>query len=217
MNLEAEKLAKKIWDYHHMNQKLEKADVILVLGSHDLVVAEYAANLFLAGWAPLIVFSGGLGQITSKLWDKPEAEVFAEIAIKQGIPRDKILIENKSTNTGENILFTRRLLKEKGVEINSCIAVQKPYMERRTWATLKKLWPELKITVTSPDIPFEEYAIYKHRVATKGFIDVLVGDLQRIREYPSKGFQIPQEIPDDVWDAYEKLVALGYTKHLVKE
>jgi hypothetical protein len=42
----------------------------------------------------------------------------------------------------------------------------------------------------------------------------MVGDLQRIRIYPSRGFQIEQEIPDDVWQAFEKLVELGYDRHL---
>lgn len=44
----------------------------------------------------------------------------------------------------------------------------------------------------------------------------MVGDLQRIKEYPAKGFQIEQEIPDEVWSAYETLVAAGYDKHLIK-
>jgi len=41
-------------------------------------------------------------------------------------------------------------------------------------------------------------------------------DLQRIRLYPQKGFQIAQHIPDDVWHAYESLVAAGYGKHLIE-
>jgi len=41
--------------------------------------------------------------------------------------------------------------------------------------------------------------------------------LQRIKAYPAKGFQIYQEIPADVWDAYEQLVSAGYDKHLMKE
>jgi hypothetical protein len=45
----------------------------------------------------------------------------------------------------------------------------------------------------------------------------MVGDLQRIRLYPEKGFQIHQDIPDDVWDAYEELVKAGYTKYLIPE
>ena len=48
-------------------------------------------------------------------------------------------------------------------------------------------------------------------------INIMVGDLQRIKVYPERGFQIPQEIPSNVWAAYEALVAAGYDRHLVKE
>ena len=44
----------------------------------------------------------------------------------------------------------------------------------------------------------------------------MAGDLQRIREYPAKGFQIHQDIPDNVWQAFERLVALGFDGHLIK-
>lgn len=99
-------LANKLWDYHHVNQSLEKSDCILVLGSHDLRVAERGAELFLQGLAPYIIFSGGLGNFTKEIWDESEADKFATVAINMGVPHDAILIENKSTNTGENILFT---------------------------------------------------------------------------------------------------------------
>ncbi len=44
----------------------------------------------------------------------------------------------------------------------------------------------------------------------------MVGDLQRIKVYPEKEFQIYQEIPEDVWAAYEVLIRVGYDKHLIK-
>ena len=43
----------------------------------------------------------------------------------------------------------------------------------------------------------------------------MVGDLQRIREYPARGFQVAQDIPDDVWAAFETLVAAGFDRHLI--
>ena len=46
-------------------------------------------------------------------------------------------------------------------------------------------------------------------------ISIMVGDLQRIKLYPEKGFQIHQEIPRDVWSAYEELVKAGYNQRLV--
>ncbi|MDH5602767.1 MAG: YdcF family protein [Cyclobacteriaceae bacterium] len=210
-----ESLARKLWDYHHVNHALEKSDCILVLGSHDTRVAERGAELYLEGWAPLLVFSGGLGNLTLGIWDEPEADKFAAIAIKMGVPEDAILIENKSTNTGENILFTRELLKQKGLDPGQFIVVQKPYMERRSYATFSKRWPEKKLIVTSPRLSFDQYP--NEEITREDVIHIMTGDLQRIRLYPEKGFQIYQEIPGEVWEAYEELVNRGYTKNLTKE
>jgi uncharacterized SAM-binding protein YcdF (DUF218 family) len=131
-------LAKKLWDYHHMHHALEKADCILTLGSHDLRVAERAAQLYLEGWAPIMIFSGGLGNFTKEMWTETEADKFAAIALNMGVPEASILVENKSTNTGENILFTQQLLARKNLDPRSFIVVQKPYMERRSYATFKQ-------------------------------------------------------------------------------
>ena len=208
---EVERLAKIIWDYHLMRHKLQKADAIVVLGSYDLRVAERGADLFLAGWAPLLVLSGGYGNFTPKEWGKPEAEKFAEVAMGMGVPPEKILIENKSSNTGENVAFTREILRANGIVVRKIIAVQKPYMERRTYATFKKVWPEIDVLVTSPQISFEDYPV--GYVPEKKIIGAMVGDLQRIKSYPEKGFQIAQEIPVDVWDACERLASAGYTNY----
>ena len=211
-------LVERVWHYHHMNHELAKADVIVVLCSHDTVVAERGAQLFLEGWAPLLVFSGGLGGITRHLWKDPEADRFARIAIDMGVPGDCILIENRSTNTGENVAFTRDLLAARGIDPASFILVQKPYMERRTFATFDKVWPGKSVRVTSPQMSMDDYlARYSHGSLTADdVISIMVGDLQRIREYPARGFQTPQEIPADVWQAYEELVAAGYDRHLLK-
>jgi uncharacterized SAM-binding protein YcdF (DUF218 family) len=217
MRQEIRELALKLWRYHRMNQKLERADAILVLCSYDTSVAERGAQLFLEGWAPLLIFSGGLGAITRNLWSEPEAELFARVAREMGVPVERILVETRSTNTGENVRFTRRLLEERGLDPANFILVQKPYMERRAYATFKRYWPEKRAVVTSPQFSFEEY-LKNHSngaLPEDEVVCIMVGDLQRVRLYPERGFQIPQEIPDEVWAAYEELVAAGYDKHLI--
>jgi uncharacterized SAM-binding protein YcdF (DUF218 family) len=214
INQEALSLAKQVWDYHHVNHVLKKADCILALGSHDLRVAERAAELYLDGFAPLLIFSGGLGNFTQDMWTTSEADLFAEVAIQKGVPADAILIENKSTNTGENIAFTQALLDHRNIHPETFIVVQKPYMERRSYATFKKHWPDKEVMVTSPQISFEEYPTGD--IPLEKVINIMVGDLQRIRAYPEKGFQIEQPIPDNVWKAYERLVTLGFDRHLIK-
>jgi len=215
MNKETLLLAKKLWDYHHMHYTLEKADTILVLGSHDLRVADRAAELYFEGWAPMIIFSGGLGNFTKEMWTETEADQFAAIAVKLGVPKESVLVENKSTNTGENILFTQQLLEQKNLDPQSFIVVQKPYMERRSYATFKKHWPDKKLIVTSPQISFEDYPT--EEIPLERVINIMIGDLQRIIIYPEKGFQIYQEVPPDVKDAYEQLIALGFNKHMMRE
>ncbi|WP_428665018.1 YdcF family protein [Runella sp.] len=205
-------LAQKLWDYHHLNHTLEKSDCILVLGSHDLRVAERGAELYLQGWAPILIFSGGLGRLTQDMWKDAEADKFASIAMSMGVPKEAIYIENKSTNTGENILFTQQLLTAHGLAPETFIVVQKPYMERRSYATFKKHRPDKQLLVTSPQLTLDQYP--NKEISFEEVIHIMVGDLQRVKIYPEKGFQIFQEIPEDVWAAYEQLVTLGYTSHL---
>ena len=210
-------LAETLWDYHLMKHEIAAADAILVLCSHDERVAERGAQLFLDGWAPLLIFSGGQGVITKTLWNEPEAERFARIAESLNVPRESILVEPHSTNTGENVKFTKTLLAERGLDPHKFIVVQKPYMERRSYATFRKFWPEKELIVTSPQVSFRDYlAEYRNRdLSTADVVSIMVGDLQRIKLYPARGFQIAQEIPDEVWEAFEGLVRAGYDKYLI--
>ena len=213
MNEEILNQARLIWDYHLMHHELKKSGCILVLGSHDTRVAERGAQLFLDGWAPILVMSGGLGRLTKNSWTEAEADCFARIARNMGVPAEAMLVENRSTNTGENIQFTRALLQQHQLDPNDFILVQKPYMERRSFATFKKRWPEKDVRVTSPQISFDDYPAGD--ITLEKMIQIMVGDLQRIKIYPEKGFQIEQHIPEEVWKAYESLVAAGYGEAIV--
>jgi len=207
------RLAQILWDYHQVHLDLQKSDCIFVLGSNDLRVAQRGAQLYKDGYAPLLIFSGGLGRLTSGAWTESEAARFAAVAKGMGVPEEAILIEDKSTNTGENIRFTKELLQSKHLAPQSFILVQKPYMERRTFATFEKQWPGRNFCVTSPQISFLDYPT--ETIPMETVLNVMVGDLQRIIEYPAKGFQVYQEVPGDVADAFEKLVSLGFDKQLI--
>lgn len=206
--------AKKIWDYCLMHQKLKKAEAIVVFGSYNPIVAVRAAELLKQGYASLAVFSGGRSDSTEG-WEKTEAETLAEAAISAGAPPEKIILEKEARNSGENILFTKHLLDNRGLKVRRIITVQKPYSERRLYAALRRQWPEAETIVTSPKVSYEAY-MASSPIGKARSIGVMVGDLQRLKLYAERGFQIPQEIPDDVWQAYEKLVALGFTKSFTK-
>ena len=207
--------ARLVWDYHHVHHALAKADCVIALGSHDTRVAERAADVLLEGWAPLLVCSGHLGGLTSGMWTRSEAEIFADVAVGRGVPRERILIESRSTNTGENVDFSRQLLAESGIPVRRAIAVQKPYMERRTLATFQQRWPELEVLVTSPQLDFDAYPTPDIR--KDDVIHIRVGDLQRLMVYGRRGWSVPQDVPPAVREAYEGLVAAGCTRRMLKE
>lgn len=210
--------AKILWDYHKLNEKIQKTDVILGFGSHDLHVAKRCAQLFLQRYSDKIIFTGGFGRITKNLWNMTEAEKFSQIAIDMGVPEDKIIIESEASNTGENISKTKELLKKLDLHPMSFLMVDKPYRERRTFATIRKQWSEIDFIITSPQYSYEEYCDFysSGEISIDEFISIMVGDLQRIDLYGKNGFQIKQKIPHKVWDAYNNLVSLKYDKHLCK-
>ncbi|KAL2204398.1 DUF218-domain-containing protein [Sarocladium strictum] len=187
---------------------------IFCLCSLDTRVAAYAAHLYHTVTAPYLIFSGRVGALTSGKWKDPEALVFARIAAALGVPEDKIITEPEAKNTGENIRFTNKILKERGIPISKLLLVQKPYMERRTYATFKKQWPDeaTEFEVTSPQIEWDEYCDEDN--PQELVTSIMVGDLVRVREYPKMGFQIEQEIPEEVWEAGMRLIKAGFGNHL---
>lgn len=214
-----------IWDYHQLCHPLPSspATAILALGSNDPRVATRAAELYLAGAAPLLLFSGGVGALTAGQYGGlSEAAAFAGIAAGMGVPRSAILVEGASTNTGENIRFSRALLEGAlaGAPVASLILVQKPFMERRTLATFLAQWGAGRapdFAVTSPRLGLREYPVKgAHRLGLRDVVEVMCGDLQRIAVYPAKGFQVWQDIPAPVWAALKLLVRAGYGAHMMR-
>ena len=219
MNLETKVPLQVIWDYMHLNMELQPGDCIIGFGCINDDIALRCAQLYRDGFAPKILFTGGLGRNTLGRWKQSEAERFSFIAQQQGIPAQNILLENQSTNSAENILFSRKILEEAGLAQGRLICVHKPFMERRLYAAMKVYWPEANACFTSPQLDLEAYIhnTVKQGLTEKQVIDVIAGDFQRMDIYAKKGYQIPQEIPDSVWQAFHRLVELGYTGELITE
>lgn len=207
-----------IWNYLCLDEKPEKADCIVGFGNFNTNIARRTAELYLSGYAPKILFTGGLGRNTEDLLPEPEAVRFAKVAMKCGVPEGDILIEDKSRNTKENILFMKELLAENGLEGGRILGVHQPFMERRITAAMGVYWPEADFRVTSPQVTIEEYLAdaRKQGVSENASISVIVGDFQRMDLYAKVGYQLPQYIPEEAWTAFHALVAMGYDKQLAK-
>ncbi|MFD4794066.1 YdcF family protein [Streptomyces anulatus] len=205
--------ARQVWNHHLMHRTPHPCSVIVGLGSHDLGVADAAAGFYLRGLAPVIVFTGSTSPTTRDRMPRGEAVHYRERALELGVSASAVLVEPKARNTGENIRFSRALLEESGVRVDSVLLVSKPYEERRAYATARKLWPGVDVVSASSPMTFEEYvdSIGDDRLV----IDMLVGALQRLLVYPAQGFMIEQPVPDEVSAAYERLVGAGFTSRLI--
>lgn len=208
---------KLLWDYMHLNMPVQPADCIIGFGCINDDIPLRCAQLYRDGFAPRVLFTGGLGRNTLGRWSQSEAERFAAIAAANGVPESAILLENKSTNSAENILFTREILSAAGLEHSRLLCVHKPFMERRLYAAMQVYWPQANAAYTSPQLTLEEYIrnTVAQGLSEKQVIDVMVGDFQRMDVYAKKGYQIPQDIPQAAWDAFHALTDLGYTGELV--
>ncbi|MCY0946325.1 YdcF family protein [Streptomyces sp. H34-S5] len=196
-----------------MGHDLTPADVAIGLGSHDLGVAAASADLYHAGLFTALVFTGGNSPTAKARFPRGEAVHFREHALELGVPDDAILVEPNAANTGQNITFTRELLAAAGIVPETVLLVSKPYMERRSFATARKLWPEVEVRCASEPLELDDYV--KSIGDEKLVLDMLVGDLQRVIEYPKLGFAIAQDVPEDVHDAYESLIRDGFTSRLI--
>ncbi|MGZ9933337.1 YdcF family protein [Streptomyces sp. NC-S4] len=205
--------AELIWDYHRMGHRPVPVDVAIGLGSHDLGVAAASADLYRAGLFPVLVFTGGNSPTTRARFPRGEAVHFREHALELGVPDSAILVEPNAANTGQNITLTRDLLAANGITPKTLLLVSKPYMERRSFATARKLWPEVEVLCASEPLELDDYL--KSIGDEKLVVDMLVGDLQRVIEYPKLGYAIAQDVPEDVFDAYESLLRDGFTSRVI--
>ena len=207
-----------IWDYLCLNEPLEKADCIVGFGNFNTDIARRAAELYHAGYAPKVLFTGCLGRNTEGLLPEPEAVRFAKTAMECGVPECDIILEPNSTNTKENILFTREKLEAMGLPHGRILGVHQPFMERRIKAAMGVYWPDVSFRVTSPQVTIPEYleAAKRQGVSQDASVSVIVGDFQRMDLYAKLGYQLPQHIPDAAWAAFHQLVEMGYDKQLAK-
>lgn len=99
----------------------ERAGAIVVLGAggvaagggltdSSLRATMEGVNLFHEGWAPLLVLSGGGGQLL-----RTEAETRAELAQQSGVPLAAIVIAGPVHTTREEALKVRALLEPRGI------------------------------------------------------------------------------------------------------
>jgi uncharacterized SAM-binding protein YcdF (DUF218 family) len=129
-----------------------KADAIVVLGgdlkkkpfpTSDVEVAGNrtlkAARLFKQKVAPVIVVSGGSGDLFDP--DFKEADLMKALLVELGVPGGKILVETRSRNTRENALYAKEELDRVGAK--KIILVTSAFHVPRAQALFRRLGIEV--------------------------------------------------------------------------
>ncbi|WP_138493459.1 YdcF family protein [Paenibacillus pinistramenti] len=133
----------------------EKADVGIVLGAAlwddkpspgleerlERAVQDYRNGKF-----SVLIVTGGLDTDKSQL---TEAEGMAEYLESKGIPADRILLENKATDTYENLLYSQRIMEEHNLK--TAIIITHDFHGRRSLEIARALdykWPQLSLMRT---------------------------------------------------------------------
>lgn len=182
------------------------------MGSYDIRVADRCVELFRAGRVRLVCFSGASGNFTEGLFPRGEAHAFADRARELGLPEEALIIEPAARNTADNIRLARPLLEARGVR--SIILVAKPNMLARGRATLPIHWPGLRADFAAARVPFAGDLAPGRTI--RDLIEELVGDAERLRVYPERGWQVRVSIPAEVAEAVRELIRRGYGGHLPK-
>ena len=205
-----------LWEYLNIGNKNPVAanvDVVVVTGCHDERVAYFGAELALRNVAPILVVTGGHGRLTSNTLAISEATWFRDIALKLGVPRHRILVESEASNTGQNIVLTRRMLAALELTPASGVVVTHPYKKRRVLATAQHQWPEVVWYIDGPALSFEDYVT--DDVVDQQMVELLVGEVDRLLLYPGMGHIQPQDLPPFLLASFNSLCGMGLTRHRV--
>jgi uncharacterized SAM-binding protein YcdF (DUF218 family) len=198
-----------LWDYLASKRSRAPSEAVVVCCSYDLRVCDYACELIRQGFAPRLVLAGNTGNWTRHLWDVPEAHIFKDRALANGLDSSRIVLEAESTNFGENIAFVRRLMPH----LQRAIFVTKPSAVLRVALTIPIQWPDVTAYVDSPPLTFPEDV--SQIIGVFGVMNEMVGDIDRVIQYPAKGFQVPHARPQDILDSWRALIAAGFGQHLL--
>ena len=177
-----------ISDFVFVSDEPEKADAIFLPGGSHPEPAEYAAKLYHDGYAKWIIPSGGVSVKRDK-WPgvRAKAEIyngdypsdcafFTDVLVKNGVPTEAIVGEDKSGHTRDNAFFSRKAVDESNVEIKSALIVCKAFHARRCLMLYQMAFPDVQIKVC----PVHCFNITKvNWYLTKEGTDRVLGELAR--------------------------------------
>lgn len=189
-----------------------KARLGLIFGNQnrDIIrqMTNHAAKLYHAGHLQRIIVTGGV-KLKDGYDQLSESQFARNILISRGISPKDIYVENKSTNTLENVINARRLTRQKEgiLRREPIICMGREYATRRFLMTLSANWPE----VTPSFVGFDNFSKAKKDWHTCPDISALIQkDIEKWPVYEARGHLKPV----DMQKLNRKLHALNKAKRL---
>jgi uncharacterized SAM-binding protein YcdF (DUF218 family) len=226
---------------------IDKADILILLGNAMTYTAELTAKAIKDGIVKKIMIVGGVGHSTDYLYnnikshpiyskvqvdDRPEADILKEIMVRYLQVNEKyIVVENQSTNCGDNAVKALKVAQNNNLSIESVILIQDPTMQLRSYASFKKEWKDAgeiqfinyapfvpAIKICNDKIQFIEPQIHRTWSIDR-FLSLIMGEIPRLYDNEEgygprgKGFIEHVDIPNEVMNAYIRLLN-HYKGHL---
>lgn len=174
-----------LYEYLSEEDQPEASDLIFVFGSKSTLRIDKAARLYQDGFASKILISGRGPLYDLGKGEKSEAEILAEHARAQGVPKEALILETESITVPDNVKSSLNLLERDSIPHQSIILVNSPFSQRRGWAHFSKMTDEgTKLIRSNTDTVSEQYSRdgwYKNevgaRVITKEFFGLRLSHL----------------------------------------
>ena len=145
--------------------RLQKAGAIVAVSGGDTKArTAEAINLYKAGWAARLIFSGAAKDPSSP----SNADIMTDQAVAAGVPVSHIAVEGSSDNTEQNAQDTAGIIKHDGY--TTIILVTSPYHQRRAAADFRHyLGPNVTIinhsSVNNNDWPGRTWWLHEQSLA----------------------------------------------------
>lgn len=175
-------------DFIFVEDRPEKADLIFVPGGSYGEIAENAARLYREGYAPRILVSGKYSITAGRFPGasspdayrqnsyRTECEFLTDILLKNQVPPEAILQEEKATFTYENAIRARELTDRLGIPVRTAIISCQAYHAKRCLLYFTLLYPDTRILVcpsVTQDISRENWQEDPEK------IDMVLGEVER--------------------------------------
>ena len=167
----------------------QPTDLLFIFGTStiDSDALESLARDCQQGRFPKVMVTGLSGRLYSET-GKPVAHIMRDELIARGVPSDVILVQDKSTNTLEDVAFSLDVLEKHDISPESIAFLCKAHHSGRCLRTLRKFFPSQTLSPITYLAEYDGIKVskedwYQHEVSRSR----VYGEYLRIIEYSKRG------------------------------